>query len=76
MNNGIATTVVLGASIILEVVLELKGIRVPDVVLLLSGFAVRHIIGGDTAKDTPVPVLKPSSPIIAPTTTIPIEVKP
>ena len=30
---------------ILEVVLELKGIKVPDIVLLLSGFAVRHIIG-------------------------------
>ena len=52
MNNAI-TVIVLASSIVLEVVLELKGIRVPDVVLLLSGFAVRHIIGGDTVKDAP-----------------------
>ena len=48
--NSILTVLALSASVILEVVLELKGIKVPDIVLLMSGFAVRHIIGGDTVK--------------------------
>lgn len=51
--NSLMTILVLGSSVILDVILELKGIKVPDVVLLLSGFAVRHIIGGDTVKDVP-----------------------
>ena len=51
--NSLLTVLALSSSVVLEVVLELKGIKVPDVVLLLSGFAVRHIIGGDTVKDTP-----------------------
>jgi len=51
--NPKLTSIVLGASILLEIVLELKGIKVPTVVYLLSGFAVRHIIGGDTATNTP-----------------------
>ncbi len=44
MNDKI-TVVVLGAAIILQVVLELKGVKVPSIVYILSGFAVRHIIG-------------------------------
>jgi hypothetical protein len=52
----------LSASVILEVVLELKGVKVPDVVLLLSGFAVRHIIGGDTVKDSPTSIVAPITP--------------
>ena len=65
MNNAI-TVIVLASSIVLEVVLELKGIRVPDVVLLLSGFAVRHIIGGETTPNIETPKLevKNASPII------------
>lgn len=51
--NANVTSIILGASILLEIVLELKGIKVPTVVYLLSGFAVRHIIGGDTATNTP-----------------------
>ena len=51
--NATLTTLALTASVILEVVLELKGIKVPTIVYLLSGFAVRHIIGGDTVKDEP-----------------------
>lgn len=47
--NGTLTSLVLGSSILLEIILELKGVKVPTVVYLLSGFAVRHIIGGDTA---------------------------
>ena len=43
--NSILTVLALSASVVLEVVLELKGVKVPDIVLLLSGFAVRHIIG-------------------------------
>lgn len=58
------TPYVLAASVILEVVLELKGIRVPDVVLLLSGFAVRHMIGGDTIKDVPTINLTKINPIV------------
>ena len=63
--NSLLTVLALSSSVVLEVVLELKGIKVPDVVLLLSGFAVRHIIGGDTVKDTPtsptaqIPEVKP-----------------
>jgi hypothetical protein len=46
--NNILITLALAVSVILEVVLELKGIKVPDIVYLLSGFAVSHIIGSDT----------------------------
>ena len=63
--NSLLTVLALSASVVLEVVLELKGVKVPDVVLLLSGFAVRHIIGGDTVKDVPIKEAKNaiSSPI-------------
>lgn len=61
--NSLITIMILGASIVLEVVLELKGIRPPDVVLLLSGFAVRHIIGGDTVKDVPTGNVAQITPI-------------
>lgn len=57
--NGLMTSLVLGGSVILEVVLELKGIKVPAIVYLLSGFAVRHIIGGETAKDIPTATVEP-----------------
>ena len=61
--NSLLTMLALSASVILEVVLELKGVKVPDVVLLLSGFAVRHIIGGDTVKDSPTSPTAPTAPI-------------
>ena len=61
--DSILTLLALSASVILEVVLELKGIKVPDVVLLLSGFAVRHIIGGDTVKDAPTSPTAQITPI-------------
>ena len=49
--NATLTSIILAASVILEVILELKDIKVPAIIYLLSGFAVRHIIGGDTVKD-------------------------
>ena len=39
------TVIALALAVILDVALEIKGVKVPEVVLLLSGFAVRHIIG-------------------------------
>lgn len=33
----------LSAAVVLDVVLELKGIKVPTIVCLLAGFAVSHI---------------------------------
>lgn len=63
--NSTLTSIILGASVVLEVVLELHGTKVPAIVYLLSGFAVRHIIGGETAKDSPI-VTVPLQPKIAP----------
>ena len=60
--NATLTSLVLTASILLEIVLELKGIKVPTVVYLLSGFAVRHIIGGDTANNV-IPIANSSSAV-------------
>lgn len=61
--NALMTSLILGASVILEVYLELKGIKVPAIVYLLSGFAVRHIIGGDTVKDAPTANVAPKTVI-------------
>jgi hypothetical protein len=74
--NAIITSIILGLSIILEIYLELKGVKVPAVVYLLSGFGVRHIIGGDTAVNAPTTL-----PVALVTQTTPIveqpeEVKP
>ena len=49
--NSLITSIILGLSVMLEIYLELKNIKVPVVVYTLSGFALRHIIGGDTVKD-------------------------
>jgi hypothetical protein len=51
--NSLITSLVLGSALVLDVVLELKGHSVPPLVGVLVGFAVRHIIGGDTVKDSP-----------------------
>jgi hypothetical protein len=72
--NAMLTSTILAASVILEVVLELKGIKVPAIVYLLSGFAIRHIIGGDTAKDVPTGNAQKITPIIE--SSKPVEIKP
>lgn len=43
--DKILTTLAIAASVVLEVILELKGVKVPSIVYLLSGFGVRHIMG-------------------------------
>jgi hypothetical protein len=68
MNDKI-TPLVLGAAIVLQVVLELKGIKVPAIVYLLSGFAVRHIIG-DNGNEAPQGNVTQTKTIILPPTEI------
>ena len=47
MNKNI-TAFLLTAAVVVDVYLEIKKVPVPSVVLLLSGFCVRHIIGDNT----------------------------
>ena len=48
--NALVTSFFLGIAIVTDVILEIKGRPVPPIITLLVGFAVRHIIGGETAQ--------------------------
>lgn len=48
------TILALAAAVITDVTLEIMGIKVPTIVILLSGFAARHIMGDNSKPEVKV----------------------
>ena len=56
--NGKITTLLLAAAVVTDVALEVLKIPVPSVVMILTGFCVRHVLSSDTNWATPTQGVK------------------